>query len=258
VIDANQAGNTNWSAAPQAQQSFTVASGATKLVLTATNSNPAAGAGDSLTITAKNGSNATVTAYTGDKTLTFGGASNSPNGTVPTVADKSGTAVNFGTAETITFSNGVATATGSRNGVMTLYKAGSANITVSDGTINNSASPLAMFVNSAGVALSYSIGCPSATMTKNTSALVSIIFPNDSFGNAFTTQSNAAFGLALNNTTSFGFGTVGTGTTTVSVTTGGANSFSIAESGGGKSTNLTMPTVPAGFTAAAPCTVTAN
>ena len=53
------------------------------------------------------------------------------------MSNATGTAVNFGSNTTITFTNGVATVTGSNNGVMTLYKVGAASIVVSDGTINN-------------------------------------------------------------------------------------------------------------------------
>ena len=53
------------------------------------------------------------------------------------MTDKTGTAVNFGTATTITFTNGTATVTGSNNGAMTLYKVETANVIVSDRSINN-------------------------------------------------------------------------------------------------------------------------
>ena len=53
------------------------------------------------------------------------------------MTDKNGTAVAFGTATTITFTNGVATVSGASNGVMRLYKAETASIVVSDGTIGN-------------------------------------------------------------------------------------------------------------------------
>ena len=69
--------------------------------------------------------------YTGDQTLTFSGANDSPLGDSPTVTDKSGTPIDFGTGTTITFSNGAATVGGS----MVLYKAESANIAVTDGTV---------------------------------------------------------------------------------------------------------------------------
>lgn len=107
--------------------------------LAAATTTPTAGAGDNLTVTAKDIAGNTVTAYGGDQTLTFSGAS-TIGANVPTVTSKTGTAVAFGTAETITFTNGVATTSGSSNGVMTLYKAETANVTVSDGTHTGSLS----------------------------------------------------------------------------------------------------------------------
>src|SRR5207253_1429386 len=89
----------------------------------------------------------TATGYTGDKTLTFSGANASPNSTNPTVTSKTGAAVNFGTAETITFTNGVSSAGGS----MKLYKKETASVTVSDGTINSTAGPLSVTVVDAGL-----------------------------------------------------------------------------------------------------------
>jgi len=101
-------------------------------VLAAASTTPAAGAADNLTITAKDSAGITVTAYTGSHNLSFAGA-----GTIgsfhPTVSDSSGTATNFGTATTIAFSNGVATVSGSANGVMRLYRAETASITVAEG-----------------------------------------------------------------------------------------------------------------------------
>ncbi len=85
---------------------------------------PVAAAANNLTITAQDPYENTVTAYTGAKNLTFSGASASPNGDPPTVANSSGTAINFGTATAITFTSGVATVTSTKNGMMKLYRAG--------------------------------------------------------------------------------------------------------------------------------------
>ena len=54
-----------------------------------------------------------------------------------TVSTSAGAATNFGTATAITFTAGVATVSGANNGVMKLYNAGAASITVSDGAITN-------------------------------------------------------------------------------------------------------------------------
>ena len=124
----------------------TTASTATKLILAAASTTPVPAAADNLTITAQDAYENTVTTYTGAKNLTFSGASASPNGTTPTVANSSGTATNFGTATAITFTAGVATTvTSTKNGVMKLYRAESANVAVSDGTI--SSTPIAITVS---------------------------------------------------------------------------------------------------------------
>ena len=83
---------------------------------------PTAGNANNLTITALDSDEKTVGSYSGDETLTFSGANDAPDGTHPTVTDKTGTPVAFGTGETITFAEGVASVSGSSNGVMRLYR----------------------------------------------------------------------------------------------------------------------------------------
>ena len=145
----------------------TLASGAADhFSLSAASTTPTVGADDNLTITAKDASNNTVTAYTGDKSLTFGGPGNGPNGTHPTVTSKTASAVNVGTAETITFANGVASpATSGATGqaVIKLYKLETANITVTDGSISNGTG-LSVTV-SAGTATSLSLSAATTTPT---------------------------------------------------------------------------------------------
>jgi hypothetical protein len=171
----------SWSAT-SSSTAVTLASGALDhFSLTAATATPTAGAADNLTITARDSAGNTVTAYGGDQTLTFSGA-----GTIganqPTVTSKTGTAVAFGTAETITFTNGVATVSASSNGVMTLYKAETASVTVSDGTHTGA---LSVTVSAAAA------GNISATSGAGQSATVSTPFTNpltatvtDSYGNA--------------------------------------------------------------------------
>src|SRR5438132_733645 len=105
---------------------------AASLSLAATTTTPTAGTGDTVTITALDAYGNTATSYTGDHDLTFGGAA-TIGSFHPTVTDKSSVPTNFGTATTITFANGVATAT------MKLYKAESTSISVTDGTHTNGA-----------------------------------------------------------------------------------------------------------------------
>ena len=119
-----------------ANLAVTVTSAAANKLTLAGGGSQIAGAANALTITAKdvygNVNSSGANDYDGDKSLTFGGAANSPNATVPTVTSKSGSAVNFGSSTTVTFSHGVSSAGGS----MVLYKAESASITVTDGSIS--------------------------------------------------------------------------------------------------------------------------
>ena len=141
---------------------------------------PTAGAGDNLTITAQDTAGNTVTSYGGDRTLTFGGAS-TIGANQPTVTSKTGAAVAFGTGETITFTSGVATVSGSSNGVMTLYKAETASVTVSDGTHTGSLS-VTVSPAVAGSVSATSGGGQSATAgTAFTNPLVATV--SDSYGN---------------------------------------------------------------------------
>ena len=100
------------------------------LVLTPATTTPTAGQTDNVTITAGDTYGNLVTSYTGSKSLTFSGSG--AIGTYrPTMTDSSGAAVNFGSATAFTFTNGSATT------VMTLYRAQTTYIKVSDGTYNN-------------------------------------------------------------------------------------------------------------------------
>lgn len=118
----------------------TVAAGtATKLVLSSSTATPVAATGFNLTTTAQDLYGNTATGYTGSKNIVFAGATASPSGTLPTVVNAAGTAVNFGTATALTFTNGVATPASSKNGYTKLNKAETANVTASDGSLPTSA-----------------------------------------------------------------------------------------------------------------------
>jgi hypothetical protein len=106
------------------------------LSLAAAATSPSAGVADNLTITAVDAFGNTVTSYTSNRTLTFGGAATLGTNR-PTISNNVGTAVNFGTPETISFSSGVAKVSASNNGVMKLYAAETAKVTVTDGTFSN-------------------------------------------------------------------------------------------------------------------------
>ncbi len=194
-----------------------------------------------VTLTAKDAYNNTATGYTGNRTISWSGASTSPGGNAPSYP-----------TGTVAFANGVSTTTLTA----TLFAAGSNSLTAtaSSPSVTGTA---AISVNSAGVVLSYNRTCPVA-VPKNSSTAFTIVVPNDAYGNSFRNASGIGIGLTLSNGTNFGFGAVGTTTTTVTITTGPAtNTFTVAESGANKTTSLTA-TAPAGFTAPGSCTISAG
>jgi hypothetical protein len=130
-----------WTATGAAKEAKVTVGPADNLVLAVAATTVAAATADNLTITAKDAAGSTVTTYAGSHSLTFSGATASPGGTVSTVANASGTATAFGTATAITFTAGVATVTSTKNGVMKLYRAGAANVSVSDGSIESEVDP---------------------------------------------------------------------------------------------------------------------
>jgi hypothetical protein len=212
----------SWTARSGAASVEVASAAATRLALEASSTTPTAGAPDSLTITAKDASNKTVTSYSGTKSLTFGGAS-AIGSFQPTVTDSSGTARSFGAATAITFNNGVAAVAGANNGAMTLYKAQTATIVVSDGTIGNGGG-LSVAVGPA-TAASFSLGTP-ATQTAG-SAFEATLTALDAYGNtatgytgsktiAFSGPSSSANGTAPKYPASVSFG-AGIGTASITL-----------------------------------------
>ena len=226
----------SWTAT-SADTPATVASGAaTHFLLQAATTTPTAGQGDNLTITAEDAADITVTAYTGDQSLTFGGATTI--GTFhPTVTDKNGVPTIVGTPETITFTNGVAAVTPStvNNGVMTLYKAELATITVTDGSISNTG--LNVTVGAAAAAttsVASGSGQSAAVLTAFTNPLVASV--QDGFGNpvpgvsvTFTAPASGASGTFANMTftTSASTGVNGQATSTTFTANGTAGGYSV-------------------------------
>ena len=94
-----------------------------------------AGTSQTITITAIDVNGGVDATYDGDYALTFSGANNSPDGTHPTVKDKTNADVNFGSAATITFTNGVATTD------MDLYKVENAEVETTDGVYTTTERP---------------------------------------------------------------------------------------------------------------------
>jgi uncharacterized membrane protein len=134
---------------------------ATHLAITASPTSITAAGSTNLTISAKDANESTVTTYTGTKNLTFSGAGASPSGTAPTVANSSGTAVAFGTATALTFTSGVATVSSTKNGVMKLYRAETAQVSATDGTISTT-TPVAVTVSPAALS-KFTLGAESTS-----------------------------------------------------------------------------------------------
>ncbi|MFL5872808.1 MAG: beta strand repeat-containing protein [Solirubrobacterales bacterium] len=138
-----------WSAVSGAKTANVTVGEATKFTISGSASSmPAGGTGINLTITAKDVNNSTVTTYTGSHSLVFSGASASPTGTNPTVVNSAGSAINFGSATALTFTSGVASVTSSKNGLLKLYRVGSASVVATEGTLTTP-TPLALTVTQA-------------------------------------------------------------------------------------------------------------
>ncbi|MGA3245285.1 MAG: T9SS type A sorting domain-containing protein [Bacteroidota bacterium] len=169
---------------------------ATKLVITGSTTQTA-GTSQNLTITAQDANGNTASPYTGSKNLTFSGANSSTNPvTVPTVTNSSGTAIAFGSTTAITFSSGVATVSGSNNGVMTLYKAESATISATDGSINSSGSDRLSVTVSAGSLNKFVFSLTSPQTNGSAFTGTNTLTAEDAYGNTVT-----AFDASANNVT---------------------------------------------------------
>ncbi|HNW90697.1 MAG TPA: cadherin-like domain-containing protein, partial [Bacteroidales bacterium] len=185
-----------------------------RLVITGSGTQTA-GTSQNLTITVKSPAGAIITSYTGDHNLTFSGANLSPNSSAPTVKDKNGTATSFGSATTITFTNGVATVSGSNNGVMTLYKEETAVISVTDGTISSQGVDKLTVLVSATYGLVFTTQ-PGGGLVDEVWATQPIVTVQDAYGNLST---GTAMDITLAIQNNAGPGGVLSGTDTVAVNT---------------------------------------
>jgi hypothetical protein len=158
-----------------------------KFSLAAASTTPTAGATDNLTTTAQDTYGNTITTYTGSHNLVFSGASASPGGTVPTVSDSAGNAIAFGTATPITFSSGVASASGSLNGEMRLYKSGSTSVKVTEGSITSANATVTV---SPAAAAKFSLAAASTTPTAGANDSLTTT-AQDAYGNTATSYTGA-------------------------------------------------------------------
>ncbi|HTA37095.1 MAG TPA: hypothetical protein VK761_10295, partial [Solirubrobacteraceae bacterium] len=168
--------------------SFTVsAASAAELSPAAADETPSAGVADNLTITAVDQFGNTATTFAGNKSLSFAGA-NTIGLNHPTVSSSTGTATNFGTPTTISFSAGVAKVTGSNNGVIKLYAAETAKVAVTDAA-DGIAGALTLIVSPG--TLTISVTNP-GTQTAGT-AFNLAISAKDGFGNALSGAQTLSF-----------------------------------------------------------------
>jgi hypothetical protein len=210
---------------PTAASITVVASSAAGLTLTASATSFATTSSSSLTTTAKDVYGNVATSYTGAKNLVFAGSGTatepSPGNNAATVANSSGTATALGATTAITFTNGVAAVSSSKNGLLRLYKPGSASLTVSDGTFTSA--PLAFTVTT-GAAKRVAFNTP-AVSAGTISSPCFFLCTVSTLGNSGT------FSAALEITDEYGnpVSNVGAGKT-VTVTAGGTTGSSVSGS----------------------------
>jgi hypothetical protein len=216
----------------------TVASGAaSKITLSAASTTPTAGAADNLTTTAYDAYGNVATAYTGSKSLTFSTASASPSGEIPTITDSSGAAIAIGSPTAIVFIAGVASVSGSNNGLMRLYKGGATSLKVSDGTFTSAVVTVTVATVAVELSLSAASAAPTAGAADNLTITALDAYDNIvttytgahniAFAGATTSPSGAAPTVANSSGTAVPFGTA----TAINFTAGVATVVSTTKNG---------------------------
>ena len=148
---------------------------------------PIAGQADNLTITAKDAAGITVPAYSGSHSLTFSGAS-SIGAFTPKVTNSGGMATNFGAATAINFTNGVAAVSTGSNGAMTLYKAETVTVSVTDTSISGTSASITVSAAAAN-RLSFNQS-PGNTVAGVAFASQPQVTVQDQYGNTVTTDTS--------------------------------------------------------------------
>jgi hypothetical protein len=227
------------------------AGAATKYLLAGSTATPTAGVGSNLTITAQDTYGNTAPSYTGSHSLVFSGASASPSGSAPTVSSSAGTDIAFGGATAIAFTAGVATASGSANGKMTLYKSGATSVKATEGSIAN-ATALAVTVGSAAatkLVLSAVTTTPVAAAADNLTLTALDVYGNTAsayagaknvtFSGASASPSGAAATVVNSAGTAINFGSVTALTFTAGVATVASSKNGVMKLNKAGATNVT-------------------
>ncbi|WP_164969666.1 beta strand repeat-containing protein, partial [Aquirufa rosea] len=241
------------SGSPVTSSNVTINPGAaTKLVVTGSGTQTAGGS-QTITVTAQDAQGNTATTYTGSKNITFSGATASPSpATNPTVAG-----TNFGTATSLTFTEGVATAS------MALYKAESATINATDGTINsNTGGTLNVTVSPSTFSkLAVSLASPQTNGSAFTGT--NTLTAQDAYGNTVTTFSAATNNVTVTSSLTGTISGLGSGVNNVlnqagDFTSGVANLTSLGMKFTGTAGSGTFTFTPATGTAATSSSITIN
>ncbi|HVQ60221.1 MAG TPA: hypothetical protein VMS60_15070 [Solirubrobacterales bacterium] len=237
-----------WTAVSGTKTAKVTVGEATKFAISASPTTVAPGESINLTITAKDINDSTVTTYTGSHSLIFSGASASGGGNAATVANASGTAIAFGTATPLTFASGAVTVSSGKNGVLKVFKPGTANIVATEGALTTptpaavtiSALPASKFVLAAASAT------PAAGATDNLT-----ITAADTYGNTITSYTGS-HDLVFNGPLASGSGALPTVTDSsgTDVAVGGATAivFSAGVAVGGAGVGGTMKLPKSGST----------
>ncbi|MFC1645065.1 beta strand repeat-containing protein [Patescibacteria group bacterium] len=217
-----------------------------------------AGASQGITLTVISNQGGTFAQYTGDHSMTFSGANDSPDATTPTCTDKSSVATDIGSAATLTFASGVATSN------MVLYKSEAAEIEVTDGTYSSTGDAshdLNVVVSPSSASASDTIIAGSSTAPTAGDSVVFTITAYDQYENQLTSGGDTvALSVAGANTATPSitdnldgtYSALYTPTTSGSdQTTGTINSSSITKDNDGTSDGTYNITVSAGAASAA-------
>jgi hypothetical protein len=161
--------------------------------ITAATTTPTAGVNDQLTITLVDTYQNIEAGFTGTKSLIFSGLGTASSGTVPTVTDNTGSAINQGASTTISFTAGVSTLGGS----LVAYKAETATLSASDGTLSTGSTggtgTTLTVVPAAASAYRISADSPSVLAGSLDGLTISLVDPFQNVETAFTGTKNLTF-----------------------------------------------------------------
>ncbi len=175
----------SWSANSTVATAKVTVGPADHFTISAATATPAVAASNNLTIAAKDENESTVTTYTGSHSLVFSGATASPSGSAPTVANGTGSAIAFGSATALTFTAGVASVTSSRNGVMKIFRAGPASIVATEGSTGLTTTTPAAVTVTPGTASKYVVAATTTTPAAGARNDLTIT-AQDTYGNTAT------------------------------------------------------------------------